>query len=82
MVYHLDLEDQVLLNLIKAQKIKLGGNRKMKIYGNLSCKSGMRMKKENRVFFEDETEAETYGYRPCGNCMSEQYRKHKKRPKS
>jgi methylphosphotriester-DNA--protein-cysteine methyltransferase len=27
------------------------------------------MKKENRVFFEDEAEAINHGFRPCGNCM-------------
>ena len=28
-----------------------GGNHDRRIFGRLDCKSGMRMKKENRVFF-------------------------------
>lgn len=50
-----------------------GGNKKLKIYGNLSCASGKRMKKENRVFFKNETEAFQNGYRPCGLCMQKLY---------
>lgn len=44
-----------------------------KIFGLLGCKSGMRMKKENRVFFHTMREAIELGYRPCMNCrpMSE-----------
>ena len=39
-----------------------------KIFGKLDCKSGMRMKKENRVFFATLEDAVTEGYRPCRNC--------------
>lgn len=39
-----------------------------KIFGTLSCKSGMRMKKENRVFFHTLEDAVEEGYRPCKNC--------------
>jgi methylphosphotriester-DNA--protein-cysteine methyltransferase len=39
-----------------------------KIFGRLDCKSGMRMKKENRVFFHTLKEAILEGYRPCKNC--------------
>lgn len=39
-----------------------------KIFGNLDCKSGMRMKKENRVFFHSIEDAVREGYRPCKNC--------------
>nr|WP_317126867.1 Ada metal-binding domain-containing protein [Chryseobacterium bernardetii] len=35
------------------------------------------MKKENRVFFTDESEALQNGYRPCGHCMKESYRQWK-----
>lgn len=39
-----------------------------KIFGRLDCKSGMRMKKENRVFFHTLEDAVTEGYRPCQKC--------------
>jgi methylphosphotriester-DNA--protein-cysteine methyltransferase len=44
------------------------GWRPGKIFGRLDCKSGMRMKKENRVFFHTLEDAVTQGYRPCNNC--------------
>lgn len=44
------------------------GYRPYKIFGTLSCKSGMRMKKENRVFFHTLEDAVKQGYRPCKNC--------------
>jgi methylphosphotriester-DNA--protein-cysteine methyltransferase len=31
------------------------------------------MKRETRIFFADEAEALTAGYRPCAHCMGEQY---------
>ncbi len=40
-----------------------------KIFGRLDCKSGMRMKKENRVFFLNLEDAVSSGFRPCKNCM-------------
>lgn len=39
-----------------------------KIFGRLDCKSGMRMKKENRVFFHTMEDAVAEGYRPCKKC--------------
>lgn len=39
-----------------------------KIFGRLDCKSGMRIKKENRVFFHTLEDAVSQGYRPCRNC--------------
>lgn len=44
------------------------GYKKVKIFGRLDCKSGMRMKKENRVFFHSLEDAVREGYRPCMNC--------------
>ena len=44
------------------------GYKKGKIFGRLDCKSGMRMKKENRVFFHNLEDAVKQGYRPCNNC--------------
>jgi methylphosphotriester-DNA--protein-cysteine methyltransferase len=45
-----------------------GGYRPGKIFGKLDCKAGMRMKKENRVFFHNLEDAVSQGYRPCKNC--------------
>jgi hypothetical protein len=47
---------------------KYAGYKKDKIFGRLVCKSGMRMKKENRVFFLTWEDAINEGYRPCKNC--------------
>jgi hypothetical protein len=38
------------------------------VYGSLDCKSGTRMKPENRVFFRSEDDAIKLGFRPCLNC--------------
>lgn len=46
----------------------LAGYAPDRIFGRLDCKSGMRMKKENRVFFHTLEDAVTEGYRPCKNC--------------
>lgn len=48
----------------------LGGNRRLKIYGKLSRRSGKRMLIQNRVFFRSITEAEQHGYRACKHCMT------------
>jgi len=58
---------------IRQGSIKLGGNRKLFIYGTLACSSGKRMQAANRVFFANETEAINNGYRPCGHCMRKEY---------
>ena len=39
-----------------------------KIFGRLDCRSGKRMKKENRVFFLTLQDALEAGYRPCQKC--------------
>jgi hypothetical protein len=64
---------RILKQKIDSGEIRLGGNLKLKIYGTINCASGKRMKTENRVFFQDETEAITNGFRPCGHCMREKY---------
>jgi hypothetical protein len=57
-----------------------GGNGQMKIYGRLNCSSANRAVaagntyQKHRVFFADEATAIAAGYRPCGNCMGEQYK--------
>ncbi|WP_316832825.1 Ada metal-binding domain-containing protein [Pedobacter aquatilis] len=58
---------------IKNKEICFAGNRKLKIYGLLNCKSGKRMKRENRVFFKSEKEALKNGFRPCGHCLKGKY---------
>ena len=67
-----------LSNKILTNQINYGGNKKLKIFGKLNCKSGKRMKKENRVFFETIEEAKKLEYRPCGHCMKVEYSKWKK----
>jgi hypothetical protein len=58
----------------------LGGNGKMKIYGQLSCSTATRAVaagntyQKHRVFFADEATAIAAGYRPCGNCMRREYK--------
>ncbi len=47
---------------------RYAGYKRKKIFGRLNCKSGMRMKKENRVFFLTWGDAINEGYRPCKNC--------------
>lgn len=69
MIHHSDLTKTKLHQLIQRGDITLGGNRKLKIYGLLTCGSGKRMKRENRVFFRNEMEAHSAGFRPCKNCL-------------
>ncbi len=78
MIKHTDFEDNEngklkLRQLISEGKIVLGGNMALKIYGTLQCKSGKRMKRENRIFFSSEKEAVNSGYRPCAHCMRNKY---------
>ena len=47
---------------------RYAGWRPGKIFGRLDCKSGKRMKKENRVFFYTWDDAVAEGYRPCKKC--------------
>ena len=75
MIRHTEIDMVSLRPKIKHRKFAFAGNRKLKIYGTLSCSSGKRMKQENRVFFVSEQEAIDNGYRPCGNCMKKEYRK-------
>ncbi len=60
----------------------LGGYRAKKIYGRLDCPSALRHIAngnyvKHRVFFADEATAIKAGYRPCGICMREEYKKWK-----
>lgn len=83
MLNHIDLgntqteQQKNLTSLIRSGAILMGGYKKGRIYGLLNCSSGKRMKTENRVFFRNESEAMDNGYRPCGNCLPEKYKKWK-----
>ena len=66
MIHHTEISDTNLREQIRKKEICFGGNENLKIYGTLSCRSGKRMRKENRVFFISEKEALDTGYRPCG----------------
>ena len=77
MIRHCEISDNDLRCKLKRQETRFGGNLKLKIYGTLSCASGKKMKRENRVFFSSENEAIKKGFRPCGHCMKENYQKWK-----
>lgn len=74
MIHHHEISDIDLRAKIKSREITFGGNKKLRIYGTLQCKSGKRMKRENRVFFKSEEEAIGNGFRPCGHCMKNEYK--------
>ncbi len=73
MIQHIRISDARLHMLIKSRLINYGGNKQLRIYGTLHCKSGKWMKRENRVFFYSQEEAIELGYRPCGHCMRREY---------
>jgi methylphosphotriester-DNA--protein-cysteine methyltransferase len=73
MIRHTDIEKDALRKQLRQRKILLGGNRKLSIYGKLDCRSGKRMKRENRVFFQSVNEAMENGFRPCGHCLKAEY---------
>jgi hypothetical protein len=77
MILHSNIEPATLRSLIRNGRIKFAGYWPGHIYGRLDCKSGKRMKRENRVFFRSEVEAQQLGFRPCGNCMRKAYQEWK-----
>ena len=60
---------------------EFGGNSKAKIYGRLDCSAANSALSQgyaqHRVFFMNETDAISAGYRPCGRCMREEYKRWK-----
>lgn len=74
MMKHSELSDVEVRIAIRHKKIVFAGNKRLKIYGLLNCSSGKRMKKENRIFFNFEEQAIAAGYRPCGHCLTQQYK--------
>jgi methylphosphotriester-DNA--protein-cysteine methyltransferase len=79
-IKHTNITTKELYRKIKQREICFGGYFKLRIYGTLQCKSGKRIKPENRVFFSSESEAIKQGFRPCGHCMKEEYQKWKNGP--
>ncbi|WP_312557295.1 Ada metal-binding domain-containing protein [Empedobacter brevis] len=77
MIKHTQLKSEELKHKIRHREILFGGNQKLKIYGQLNCTSGKRMKIENRVFFTSEQDAIAHHFRPCGHCMKVEYLKWK-----
>ena len=58
----------------------LGGHRGTKVYGRLDCRAAQASLArghyvKHRVFFADEETAVAAGFRPCGVCLPEQYRR-------
>lgn len=56
----------------------LGGHRKGKLYGLLTCRAAAQAITrggyvQHRVFFPDEPTAIAAGYRPCSVCLPEKY---------
>jgi methylphosphotriester-DNA--protein-cysteine methyltransferase len=62
---------------------ELGGHRRTRVYGRLDCPVALSLIRRGfdvrptRVFFADEVTAVAAGYRPCGACMREEYRRWK-----
>lgn len=57
---------------------QFGGHKRLKIYGKFDCPSANRWIEKghyvaNRVFFLNETDAVSAGYRPCAVCMRKEY---------
>jgi len=78
MLRHTLTDDRTVRSLIRSGDIAWAGNAVLGIYGRLSCKSGRRTKRQNRVFFGSEREARDAGFRPCGNCLRQDYQAWKK----
>ncbi|MGJ1432448.1 Ada metal-binding domain-containing protein [Sphingobacterium spiritivorum] len=78
-IRHSTYEDGEVRSKIRTAEICFAGHVKLKIYGKLSCGSGKRMLRKNRVFFASEKEAQLSGYRPCGHCMRNEFVKWKNR---
>jgi len=73
MINHTDISNRVVFVKIKNREFVFAGNKNLKIYGFLNCRSGKRMKRENRIFIESEQQALESDYRPCGHCMKRKY---------
>ncbi len=58
----------------------IGGHRRSRIFGRLDCPSALRALAKggpyarHRVFFAEETDAVSAGFRPCARCLPQAYR--------
>lgn len=77
MIHHSEATQHEIFVLLRNNTVQFAGNKRLKIYGYLHCKSGKRMNRKNRVFFANEIEAISHGFRPCGHCMKERYKAYK-----
>jgi hypothetical protein len=73
MIFHRDLTDEAIRAALRRRMLRYAGHAHDKIFGRLDCRSGRRMKRNNRVFFTDQAEAMASGFRPCGPCMRKDY---------
>ncbi|MBI2109128.1 MAG: hypothetical protein HYT93_03035 [Parcubacteria group bacterium] len=65
----MNAQGEIVLSRKKGRYAGWNGDKKnRKIFGRLDCKTGMRMKKENRVFFHSWNDAIAVGFRPCKLC--------------
>ncbi|GAB3955384.1 hypothetical protein GCM10028805_42900 [Spirosoma harenae] len=84
MIRHIELgatefaRKRKLVELIRTNQLSLAGHKPGKIYGRLDCRTGKRMKPENRTFFQDVAEAISAGYRPCAVCLPKAYQQWKR----
>ena len=73
MIAHSEISAGDLRALIRSGSVRYGGNKTLKIYGTLHCKSGKKLMIKNRVFFPSEEAATRSGYRPCAHCLRSKY---------
>ena len=73
MLRHHLIDDRTLRRLIRTGEAAWAGNAQLRIYGRLDCKSGRRMKRQNRVFFGTDAAPLALGFRPCGHCLRREY---------
>lgn len=76
------LKDKENKQYISESPGAIGGHKKLKIYGRLDCPSANRYVAKgqyvrHRVFFDSVDTAVAAGFRPCGTCMPEAYKKWK-----
>jgi methylphosphotriester-DNA--protein-cysteine methyltransferase len=74
MLLHKDIGEKALRKEIRQASLTLAGNTRLKIFGQFNCRSGKKMKKQNRIFFINAEEAIACGFRPCGHCMKAFYK--------
>ena len=74
-ICHDILDEEVLRWMIMAGEMPYGGNYRLGIHVWLDCASSKRMKGSTHLFFAGEHAARAAGFRPCGYCMPDAYRK-------